>query len=144
MWGVIWFDFHVLQFLPIRFPQQHWCCISKSMIKHLHKPDWKSGLLWFRYGYWKCMLVDFSTMYIGPFDCVRYECRVIISIWRCSPCLLFDPHRTPYRLNIGVWLRNKPLKTHLPYIFMRIWCLRVLVIVLYALLNLVFYNVDLE
>ena len=33
--GVIWFVFHVLQLLPIRFTQQNSCCISKSMIKHL-------------------------------------------------------------------------------------------------------------
>ena len=27
--GVIWFVFHVLQFVPIRFTQQNLCCISK-------------------------------------------------------------------------------------------------------------------
>jgi hypothetical protein len=39
--GVIRFNFHVLQLLPIRFTQQNLCC--KSMMKHQQKPNWKSN-----------------------------------------------------------------------------------------------------
>ena len=39
--GVIWFIFHVLQFLTIRFTQQNSHYIITSTMKHLQKPDWK-------------------------------------------------------------------------------------------------------
>ena len=35
--GVIWFDFHVLQLLPIRFTHKKLCCVSKSTVKRLPK-----------------------------------------------------------------------------------------------------------
>ena len=37
--GVSWFVFHVLQLLPITFTQQHSCCNSEFMMKHLQKLD---------------------------------------------------------------------------------------------------------
>ena len=37
--GVMWFVFHVLQLLPIKFTQQNLCCISKSIMKHMQKLD---------------------------------------------------------------------------------------------------------
>ena len=39
--GVIWFVFHVLDFLPIRFTKQNSCSISKSTMKHLQIPGGK-------------------------------------------------------------------------------------------------------
>jgi hypothetical protein len=49
--GVIWFVFHVLQLLLIRFIQQNSCCISKSTMKHLQNTDWKLDLPLFSYDY---------------------------------------------------------------------------------------------
>ena len=62
--GVNWFVFHVLQLLLIRFTQQNSCCIRKSSMKHLQKPDPKSDLPCF-----SC--VDFLSRNIGPPDCVH-------------------------------------------------------------------------
>ena len=39
--GVIWFMFHVLQLLPIRFTQQNSWCINKPTMKHMQKLDKK-------------------------------------------------------------------------------------------------------
>ena len=36
---VIWFIFHVLQLLLIRFTQRNLCCIREFMMKHQQKPD---------------------------------------------------------------------------------------------------------
>ena len=44
-------DFHVLQFLPIRFTRQDLCCISETTMKDQFIQDWKSGFLLFGYGY---------------------------------------------------------------------------------------------
>ena len=57
--GVTWFFLHVLCLLPIRCRQQSLCCIDNSMMKHMQKPDRKSNLPLFSYGYRKCMFVDF-------------------------------------------------------------------------------------
>ena len=35
--GIIWFVFHVLQLLSIRFTQQNLCCIRKFMMKYIQK-----------------------------------------------------------------------------------------------------------
>ena len=48
--GVIWFTFHVLQLLSIRFIEQNACCISKSTMKHMQKAYWNSDLPLFGYG----------------------------------------------------------------------------------------------
>ena len=57
--GVVWFVFHILQFLLIRFTQQNLRCMSKSAMEHLQTPDWKSNLPKFSSGDGKCMFVDF-------------------------------------------------------------------------------------
>jgi len=63
--GVIW-SFSHSSTLVIRFtPRRNSCCISKSTMRRLQKPDWTSDLLLFSYGYRKCMLVEFVTVYIG-------------------------------------------------------------------------------
>ena len=67
---VIWFIFHVLKLLPIRFTQPNSWCINKSMMKYMQKPD----LPLFRYGYRKRKFVDLLTGYIGSPNCVH--CRV--------------------------------------------------------------------
>ena len=41
---VIWFIFHVLQLLPIRFKQQNVCCNSKSTMQHQQSLDWNTYL----------------------------------------------------------------------------------------------------
>ena len=41
--GVMWFLFHVLQPLLIMFTQQNSCCISKRLMKHVHKSHWQSN-----------------------------------------------------------------------------------------------------
>jgi hypothetical protein len=66
--GVMWFLFHVLQLLLIRFTQQnsHWISRSTTNICK-DRPSFDS-----RYGYWKCMFVDFFTGCIGPPNCVYY------------------------------------------------------------------------
>jgi hypothetical protein len=55
--GCFGVPFHVLQLLLIGFTQQHSCCISKFMMKHLQKLDWKLDLPWSSCGYQKCMLL---------------------------------------------------------------------------------------
>jgi hypothetical protein len=38
--GLVWFGFHVFQFLPIKCKQQqNSCCINKSTMRHLQKLD---------------------------------------------------------------------------------------------------------
>ena len=39
-------------------------------MKQMHKPDWKLDLLWFSYGYQKCMLVDRGT---------NFPCYVVLA-----------------------------------------------------------------
>ena len=60
------------------------------MMKHLQKPYWKpnrkSDLIWFSYGYQNRVFVDFLIGYRKALPIVLIvECRVVISIWRCSP-----------------------------------------------------------
>ena len=64
--SVIWCICHVLQLLSIRFIQQNSCCNRKSPMKHKQKPDSKSHLPWFSYGYWKYMFADFLTWLSPP------------------------------------------------------------------------------
>ena len=40
--GVIWFVFHVLQLIPIRFTKQNTCCISKRIIYKSRIENWTS------------------------------------------------------------------------------------------------------
>ena len=82
---VIWFDFHVLQLLHIRFTQWNMCCISKCMMKHQQKLDWKLNLLLFTHGHWKCKFVDFLAEYQNVFT---IECEVVNKIWRRSATLV--------------------------------------------------------
>jgi hypothetical protein len=114
--GDIWLIFQVLQLQPNRFTQQNSCCISKPAMKHLQKPDWKSDLPKFSYGYHKCVFVDFLAGDMGLPIVFTFECRDVINIWRCSPIspkhvslwgLLFDPCRTTYQPNIHVKLRKR-------------------------------------
>ena len=58
--------FLVLHFLLSRFTSSMLCCISKSLVKHLQKPDWRLDLPLFSYSYQKCMFVESLTEYIGP------------------------------------------------------------------------------
>ena len=69
--GNIWF-FNVLLLLPIRFTQENACCIRKSTMKHMQKPDRKSNLSYFTFGYQKCVFVDFLTRHICALNCVHY------------------------------------------------------------------------
>ena len=39
------------------------CCVSRSATEHWRKPGLKSDLPYFRYGYRKCVLLDFLTGY---------------------------------------------------------------------------------
>ena len=52
--GVMWFVFHVLRPLPIRYTQRSLCCISNAMTKHRQKLDPS----WFNNGQFKCIFVD--------------------------------------------------------------------------------------
>ena len=51
--GVIRLVFHVLQLLPITFMLRNLCCISKFVMKHQQKSDWKSDPPWCSYDYRK-------------------------------------------------------------------------------------------
>ena len=110
---VLWFIFHVLQLLLITCTQPKLCCLSRSTMKHLQIPNWKSDLRNF------VIVIGGACMFIGYIrhpNYIHYECRVDIHIQRDSPIsfkhvslcyLLFDPHRTSYQSNIGVWLRKR-------------------------------------
>ena len=125
--GVIWFIFHALQLLPIRFTQQNSCCISKSIMKHMQNriKIWTSPYLGMVIGS-SCLLICWLNTCMCPIM-FTIECRVVFNIQKHSPisfkhvsvwCLLFDPHRTTCQSIVGVQLRNEPLKTHLPYIWL--------------------------
>ena len=58
---VMWFIFHVLQLLPIRFTQQNLSCINNSTMTRHQKSDLKADIPLLSYGYRKCMLVDSFT-----------------------------------------------------------------------------------
>ena len=45
------FIFHVFQLLPIRFIQQNFRFISKSIMKHQHESNWELDVHWNNYGY---------------------------------------------------------------------------------------------
>ena len=76
--------FHVLQLLPIRFPQQNLCYINKSMMNHWQKVD--SNFPRFSYGYQSaCMFVDCLIEYIGPPNYVHYWVWIATKTWRWSP-----------------------------------------------------------
>ena len=62
--GVIWFLFHALQLLPVRFTQQNSCCSSRSTTKHMQKSYWKSHC--FNY-----VFVDFLVRCICLPKCVH-------------------------------------------------------------------------
>ena len=79
--GVIWFLFHVLQLLPIRFTQQNSCCINKSTIKHLQNSNWHLDLPRSSYAYQNCMFVGFLIGYTVLLIIFIIECRAIINIW---------------------------------------------------------------
>ena len=64
--------YHVVRLLSIGFTQQSLCRFSKSTMKHLQKPDWKSDLVLIWYGYHKCMFVDFLIGYMGSSKWVHY------------------------------------------------------------------------
>jgi hypothetical protein len=63
---VIWFIFHVLHLLPTIFTQHNSCCMSKSTMYHMQKPNKNSDFPWFSFGSWKCMFVNFLTWYASP------------------------------------------------------------------------------
>ena len=83
MWGVIWFIFHVLQLLLIRFTWHYSCCIGKSILQHLQKPDRKSDVSWYISDYRMCMFVDFLIGYLGLSNCVHYWMQS--SYEQCNP-----------------------------------------------------------
>ena len=91
------------------------------MMNHQQKADWKSDILWYSDGYWKCMIVDSLCEYISRPSCVHYW------VWSSQQNLMtysnlfqscvfmvfvFHPHlTTPIKHTVGVQLR-KVLKLH--------------------------------
>ena len=79
--GVIWFAFHVLRLLSIRFPRQNLRCTSNSTMKHLqNRIESRNSLDMVIFGDWKRMFVDFLNNNIGSPNCVH--CCVHCS-YRC-------------------------------------------------------------
>jgi hypothetical protein len=113
--GVIWFIFHVLQLLPIRFTQQNLCCINISMMKHLQEPNWKSDFPWlFMVIESACLLTSWLNTYVLPIV-VTIECRIVSYTWGRRPIsfkhvssssFLNDPHWTTFQSNLGVQWRK--------------------------------------
>ena len=66
------FVLDVLQPLPNRCTQQNSRHISKSIIKLMQRPCWKSDIHLFSYGFRKCMFVDFLTVYTSSPSCAHY------------------------------------------------------------------------
>ena len=62
--GVTSFVFHVLQLLLIRGTQQNSYCISKSLMRHSQKLNWKLNLSWFSYDYSKWKELMKSSLYL--------------------------------------------------------------------------------
>ena len=62
--GVTSFVFHVLQLLLIRGTQQNSYCISKSLMRHSQKLNWKLNLSWFSYDYSKWKGLMKSSLYL--------------------------------------------------------------------------------
>ena len=81
MWVLFGSHFHVLQLLPIRFTQQVSCCISKSTMKRLQKPNWKSDIPLFSYDR-KHIVIGFLINWVHSSSQFLFivECRVVIRI----------------------------------------------------------------
>ena len=60
--------------------------LSKSIMKLIQKPHWKSDLPLFSYGYRKCMFVDFLTWVLPVVFTI--ERRVVINKWDVVQSLL--------------------------------------------------------
>ena len=69
---VISLVFHALQLLPIRFPHQNSCHISKSTMNHPQKPDRNRTSPQLVTAVAKCLFADFLTGYICPLSCIHY------------------------------------------------------------------------
>ena len=119
--GLIHLVFHVLHHKPIGFTQPNLCCIGISTTKCEPSSDGKLDLLWFTYGFPKCMFVYFLTEYIRPSNCVSLlsleyvaECEDIfqsvsthVFLW----CSFLDPcqYHTPLKYK----KRNQITPVHL-------------------------------
>ena len=79
--GVLQFLFLFLFSSFYQIDSHHETCVAfcKSAMKHPQKSDWKSGFLWFSYGYWKCTFVDWIHKF-SP------SCSLLTHILWSSPC----------------------------------------------------------
>jgi hypothetical protein len=69
---VIWFVFHVLQLLPIRFTQQNSCYISKPTTNNMQKPNRESNLPDLLMVIKRACFVDFLVEYKAPPNYVHH------------------------------------------------------------------------
>jgi hypothetical protein len=70
--GVSWFVFHNPELLLIIFTLQNLCRISKSMVKHPQKANWKQDFPWFKYSYRQCIFADIFIEHMGSPNVIHY------------------------------------------------------------------------
>ena len=97
----------------IRFPcsatstQPNSWCVRKSVLKYMHKPDWKSEvhdcwfLNWVHRSSRLCSLLNVECLLKS--EDILQSLLNHVSLW----CLLFDTHQTTYQSNLGIWLRKR-------------------------------------
>ena len=101
------------------------CCVDKSTMKHLQKPNWQLDLRLFSYrllevhvcwflnwihsSYQLCSLlsVEWLLIFEDPTQSFLNMC-----LYNAYSLILIEQHTH----QIGAQLRNQPLETHLPYV----------------------------
>ena len=84
--GVLQFLFLFLFSSFYQIDSHHETCVAfcKSAMKHPQKSDWKSGFLWFSYGYRKCMFVDWIHKFSPSCLLLSVEFEYV---WSLNVCL---------------------------------------------------------
>jgi hypothetical protein len=81
----------------VRFTQRSLYCISKSTMNEMQKPYWKSDLLWFNYGYRKCMFIARETKFS------YYIVRALLDLHNTAHVALANLWWTRCKIQIKNW-----------------------------------------